>query len=281
MATPPEDGPPRRSADPLRLITSIGSPIALASALLLYFGWVRSEAQARAFGADASIFEMSPQDLVLRSIDILFFPIILLLLGWLLLLRLEPILRQRASVAAPVLRRAWLLLVPGLALFAVAPSVADVILPLWVLLAIGGTAYGNLLRRREDDPLDTAPLPVLALVGALIVVSLFWQTERLARLGGEALAQDIKSNVAERLPGVLLFSTGRLHVDAPGVTETTLTGEDSAYGYCYEGLYLLQRSGGKHFLLTAGWNAGQGRLVSIADTETIRLEYGPGGRCPR
>jgi hypothetical protein len=35
----------------LQLVSAIGSPLALGTALLFYFGWRRSEAQAEALGS--------------------------------------------------------------------------------------------------------------------------------------------------------------------------------------------------------------------------------------
>ena len=284
--------------DALRLLTAVGSPIALATALLLYFGWVRSDAQARAFGADASVFELSAQDLVLRSIDVLFFPILLLFLVGLLALRLDPWLRARAGRLAPFLRFSWLLAPSGLVLVAVTAgppgspkaetlSIGEIVLPLLVLLAIGGTAYGNLLRRHARGDHRPARGAAVALVVAMLTVTLFWQTERLARASAELLADDLKRHVAAELPAVRVFSAARLHLEGEGVVETVLgddpadegdaegaAGGDSAYRYRYEGLYLLQRSGGKYFLLTDGWHQDRGRLVILADGEAIRLEFG-------
>lgn len=269
-----EEGRPHSSSNVLLVLGAVGSPIALGTALLLYFGWVRSQAQAVAFGADVSIFEMSPQDLVLRSIDILFFPIVLLLLCGLLLLRIDPWLRTRAGSVGAILRWAWVLVPIGLVLVLVARPVGTVLLPLMVMLAIGGSAYGSLLRRRASG--DWAPVGgvSLVLVGALLIATLFWQTERLAQLGGDALADDLKDHVADRLPAVTLLSAGRLHIEATGVDETPLEGAGSAYRYRYEGLYLLQRSGNKYFLLTDGWQLDRGRLLILTDSESIRLEFG-------
>ena len=264
----------RSSPDVLVILGAVGSPIALGTALLLYFGWVRSQAQAVAFGADVSIFEMSPQDLVLRSIDILFFPIILLLLGGLLLLRIDPWLRARAGASGTVLLWAWVLVPIGLVLVLVARPIGNILLPLCVMLAIGGTAYGSRLRRHAAGDHKQARGASVALIGALLIATLFWQTERLAQLGGDALAEDLQAHLADRLPAVTLLSAGSLRIDATGVVETRLEGSDSAYGYRYEGLYLLQRSGGKYFLLTDGWQDDRGRLLILADTESIRLEFG-------
>jgi hypothetical protein len=61
------------------------------------------------------------------------------------------------------------------------------------------------------------------------------------------------------------------------VTETALFGVGSKYTYRYDGLYLLQRSGDKYFLVTNTMENGvwAGRLVVLPDDDTIRLEFAP------
>lgn len=264
----------RGTVDVFHIITAVGSPIALATALLLYFGWVRSQAQAEAFGADISVFEMSPQDLVLRSIDVLFFPIMLLLLAALLLLHIDPWMRARARVVGDVVRYAWLLAPLGFVLAWLARPVGYYLLPLCVMLAIGGTAYGSSLRGTTGPDRPSARMAKIALVGALLTATLFWQTERLAQLGGDALADDLQENLPHRLPSVTVLSAGRLHIEGPRIVEANLAGDASAYRFRYDGLYLLQRSGDKYFLLTDGWDDGDGRLIILGDTDSIRLEFG-------
>jgi len=271
----------RKPLDLLQFITSIGSPVALATALLFYFGWIRSEWQAKEFGADASVFAMSTQDFVLRSVNVLFFPVILLLLAGLLALRLDRTLRPAADpqpwigVLGRVLQFSWAVFLPlGFALRAVNRDVGDVTLPFFVALSILGPAYGTVLRRLATGERTQASRTVVALLVALLTVSLFWQTERLARLDGVALADDLKQNLSER-HRVVLFSAKDLHIAGPGVVETKLPGDDVAYGYRYSGLYLLQRSGNKYFLLTDGWDQDRGRLIVVPDSDSIRLEFGP------
>lgn len=273
-ATRTEDTSEPRSSNLLLVLGAVGSPIALGTALLLYFGWVRSQAQAVAFGADVSVFEMSPQDLVLRSVDILFFPIVLVLLVGLMLLRLDPWMRSRGETVGAILRWAWVLVPIGLVLVLVARPIGNVLLPLLVMLAIGGVAYAGLLRRRSRGDRSRGSGVGIVLVGALLTATLFWQTERLAQLGGDALADDLKQHVADRLPPVTLLSAERMQIDAFGVDEAALEGSDSAYRYRYVGLYLLQRSGDKYFLLTDGWERDDGRLLVLTDNESIRLEFG-------
>jgi hypothetical protein len=264
---------PRRP-DTLRLLTAFGSPIALGTTLMLYFGWVRSEAQARAFGADASVFAMSGQDLVMRSVDILFVPGILLMLFGLLAMRVDPWLHAHARTIVPILRFAWVLAPIGLAVRAATGEVGDAVLPLWVFAAVGGTAYSGRLRRQavgEHQPPRVAQVVIVVL---LLTVILFWQTERWAQLSGRALADDIKSNMHDVLEAVTVFSAVRLPTDAGSIVETRMEGENGAFVYRYDGLYLLQRSGDKYFLLSDGWSVGEGRLIVVPDTDTVRLEFG-------
>ena len=224
MAAASERRPP---PDLMTVVTSIGSPIALATALLFYFGWVRSEEQAQAFGADASVFAMSTNDYLLRSVNILFFPVMLLLLAGLLALRVDRRLRAgdeehpRAGTLATLLRFSWVFfLLVGFALYATAGRFGDVTLPFWVTLAVLGPTYAVVLRRSGSGEGGRLSFGVTACLGALVVVCLFWQTERLASLGGEALAQDIKDNLDDRLARVEVFSAKDLQIDGPGVTAT-------------------------------------------------------------
>jgi hypothetical protein len=277
---PPPAADERKPPDLMKFITSIGSPIALATALLFYFGWVRSEEQAKAFGADASVFAMSTQDYVLRSINVLFFPLILLLLAGLLVHRLDRKLRTGPvppwlPKLAQALKYSWAaFLILGIVLYAVAGRFGDVTLPFWVALAILGPVYGTVLRRLTTGNPERYSRLTVALLAALVTVTLFWQTERLASLGGEALAQDIQDNMSDRLQSIRLFSAKDLHIAGPGIRTITFTDTNSAYGYEYSGLYLLQRSGDKYFLLTDGWDNDTGRLIVLPDSSTIRVEFG-------
>ncbi|MGQ0775017.1 MAG: hypothetical protein ACT4NY_11470 [Pseudonocardiales bacterium] len=281
----------------VRMLTEIGSLLALATALLYYFGWIRSETQARAFGADASVFVMSTQDYILRSMDVVFIPVLLLLLvslfGVWLHRRFIP---TRTAVSgssalkinAPALRRigrianvlslAWLLpIIVGVPLLLVTPTVGRLTLPFWFACGILGTWYGSSLRRIATADRSSVARHVVLLVAALFAVTLFWMTERVARIVGEAHAVVIKDDVAKELKAVTVYSAKRLHIDGRGVVETALGDAEDAYRYRYDGLFLLQRSGGRYFLLTLGWDVGGGgRLIVLPDNDLVRFEFGPG-----
>jgi hypothetical protein len=273
-ASPPE--PKRSSLDIVDLLKYIGSPIAVGAALLFYFGWVRSNEQAALFGADISVFEMSPDDLVLRSVSVVFWVVLALVLLGLLFLRIHPWILDHASQASKVLLWSWLLVPIGFGLFVIDKYVATLLLPIFVLLAVAGMAYGARLRRlaRGQGP---PPLAQDLLVGALLVVVSFWSTERLARAVGDSQTRDLQIGF-EKAPSLTLFSEGQLHISGPGIMERPLVGANSRYAYSYDGLYLLQRSGDKYFLVTKEWSQSghwAGRLVVLPDDNTIRLEFTP------
>jgi len=278
----------------LKLVTELGSLAALVTALLYYFGWTRSQAQARAFGADASVFAMSTQDFVLRSMDVVFIPILLVLLASLLGVWLHQRITSpstgvppaaQAGPAAPrqlrirrlaaALRLSWLIpVVVGIPWLIVSPATGRATFPLWFALGVLGTWYGSVLRRIGAAQRSSAPFSVLVLILALMAVTLFWMTERFASFVGQVRVDAIKANVAGQLEPVTVYSAKRLNLDGPGVVEVSLGDAEAAYLYRYDGLYLLQRSGGKYFLLTGGWDVQKGRLVVLADDNSIRLQFG-------
>lgn len=282
-----------RWSRPMKMITEIGSMAALLTALLYYFGWARSEAQARAFGADASVFAMSTQDFVLRSVDVLFLPaFVLLALGYLairlhrrLVVRGDPsrmaevasASKQRPVLArfAKVLRFSWALAaLIAVALLCATPSAGAATLPLWIALGIIGTVYGAALRRLSTDQKGQPPLAIAIVVAALIGVTMFWAAERFARVAGESKAADIKASMAETLKPVTIYSSTRLYLTGPQVDEIRIGQDEPGYQYRYHGLYLLQRSGAKYFLLTRGWERDEGKLVVLPDNDAIRVEFG-------
>ncbi|GIF85624.1 hypothetical protein Cba03nite_69730 [Catellatospora bangladeshensis] len=307
MAQPQRAGDPKptaaadRLAPLIKAVTEIGSLAALFTALLYYFGWARSEAQARAFGADASVFDMSTTDYLLRSIDVLFIPIFILLVAFYLGMRLHRRLTATHGVSSPaghadlepvtaaprgsavrcarLLRLSWLIpVVIGMplalaSLVGVFGDFGSITFPLWVAVGIVGTTYGAVLHRMVHGR-PPPPLSTIALIAALLAVTLFWTAERFARLTGEGMADEIKSAPADHLARVTVYSMRRLPMSTDRVRETPTPGPEPGYGYRYDGLFLLQRSGDKYFLLTDGWADGQGRLVVLPDSDSIRLEFG-------
>jgi hypothetical protein len=266
----------------LRLIATVGSPIAIATGLLFYFGWVRASVQARQLGYDTAILDWTIQDYILRSINVLFIPLmalltLALLLTWLHQRLVVPIVEsgRPAGVATRlprVLKASWLLLVPaGVALALVSASLSGFVIAATITLALLCAVYGELLERRVSGSSRTSSAAI-ALILVLLAFSLFWDAERLARIMGEGYAAQIVAN-PRRLLAVSVYSPKSLEIDARGVVETRLGTSESAYRYRYDGLRLVQRSGDRYLLMSELWDDRTSRIIVLRDTDAIRMEF--------
>lgn len=299
-ATAPEAAPTSPASDALKEalkpVVALLANVTVVTALLVYFGWRRAETHADRLGIDESVLGMTTREYVLRSVG----PVLVLLVGiavcglaWIALeRRITPPLTTSEAAAAragvAVLGLAWLIL-PGLVylLGFVWPATAFVLFP----VSIGAGAllwvYAARLRRRragvdrdehpEDDHIadDRSPHVTLALVGLLVLVCLFWTASNYAQVLGDRLADDFVGNV-DRLPGVVVSSERSLFLDGPGVDEVPLpgSGEEGALRYRYEGLRLLEHTGGRYFLVSDGWSPTYGVVwVLDSDDESIRLDF--------
>jgi hypothetical protein len=290
-------GPPRRAQEsaegrdvPLRALASIGANVTVLTALLIYFGWRRSETQARVLGIDESILGMSTRDYVVRSVGPLLAPLVVVGtagLGWLWVHaaitralahgQLRPV-----RITARVLAVAWFWLPLACALFSWRYSTAGyLVFPLSFAVGILLASYGTHLRallRAVDAPDTVVPLPAWqtplakAFIAVLVTISLFWSASNYAEVLGEWLAHSTR----DQLPGltrVVVYSPKQLLIDAPAVKEERLGGPDAAYRYRYTGLRLLEHTGGRYFLISDGWTEQYGVVVMLADTDPVRLEF--------
>ncbi|MDQ6755103.1 MAG: hypothetical protein M3017_17315 [Actinomycetota bacterium] len=64
----------------LAAVAAVVPAVAVATALLVYFGWARSDAEARSMGLDANLFGYTALDYVLGSLRSLFLPLVLLVI---------------------------------------------------------------------------------------------------------------------------------------------------------------------------------------------------------
>jgi hypothetical protein len=271
----------------LAAVAVVGSPFAAGTALLFYFGWVRTHVQAWALGYDAALLDYSLHDYVMRSIDVLFNPILVLALTavslqWLHRRWLMPLVRgPRRDVWLPRLisvctwsTAAWALLFAGLA-YAV-PSLAGFCVAGFLTTTLLSTFYARSLRARLDDPPHRTGVSTSLLL-VLLALAVFWATEQVARKVGAAYAVQITAD-RNRLAAVVVYSARSLDLSGSGVVETRLTTPDSEYLYRYDGLRLLQRSDNRYFLIGDGWSPQDRRVILLQESDGIRLEFHQHGR---
>jgi len=271
----------------LEVLSVIGPPLTVATALLVYFGWARSDAQAKSMGLDVSLFGYTVQDFILRSIQSLFRP-----LAWLALIGLAWLMADRALskvIAGGRYRRALgrgaAVLAAGGYLFAAAMWILTVTQPDRTLLYVpyliaGGLllgSWGVALRRRVAQYAARSPILTprgleRAFMFILVTLLLFWGTADYAQALGRGAAVDYQERSA-LLPTAVVYSKERLAVSAPNVLESS-AGTTAAPLYRYSGLRLLVVSGGRIFLLNDGWTLNDGRVVVLPDNGSVRVEYG-------
>lgn len=281
----------------LRPLIGFIANVTALTALLVYFGWQRTETQARRLGIEQSVLGMSTQDYLLRSVRPVFWLLVVIGLVGLAGLLVEPHLtafvRQRSSASGyrrlaitvmVLLGTAWVTLPaivwllgfvwPRFAFIAWPASFgAGVVLLLYALhllrlprLAGGAvdavpSTESNVERRRRT---------LLRAFGALLVVLfLFWMASRYAQVLGVRLADELVEGIGDR-PEVVVTSQDQLHLEGPGVLMTALGDDldpDAPLRYRYQGLRLLEHTGGKLFLVPEGWTRTYGVVFVLADDD--------------
>jgi hypothetical protein len=286
-----DTGESLRSA--LSVLATLGPPLTIATALMFYFGWARSNTQARYMGLDVSLFGFSTQDYVLQSISTLYLPLlatVLLALGWLALHQ-----RVRRALGQPSSRSALRTggrVALGVGLLMAASAVLTVTLnrnfaplavPLVLAAGVAIAAYGEWLASAASDAYP--PLPAVPpwqralrtlLVGSVITLALFWAVSHYAGVVGRGYALEIARTVPT-LPRATAFSPVPLSIQAPGVREERVDADPDAgkdaLRYRTTGLRFLARSGGRMFLLHDGWTPQRGTVIILPDNEQVRWQF--------
>jgi hypothetical protein len=260
----------------LSVAGTLGPPLTVATSLMLYFGWARTETQARSMGLDVTLFGYATEDYVMRSVRTLYIPLLVIVaiaLGW--LGAHHRVLSWLGSAGRAGLAAGLTAALGVLVLATLDREAAPLVLPLILAAATQVAAYGGWLARaasgtagaRAAQPWQHALRKLL--VGSLITLALFWELSNYAGVVGRGYAQDIARSLPN-LPRATAFSSEPLGIDAPGVHEERL---EAANRYRTYGLRLLVRSGGRLFLLHDGWNPYAGTVIVLPDNDKVRWQF--------
>ena len=276
------------------------APTTLLTALLLYFGRRHAQGLFRVLRVPFTVFELTPQDYLIRSADGLFVPVtivagVAVLACWAhYLLVGSGADRARAAVVRAV---APLSAVVGIALVvfaAVATVSGDAAFPGFpegggLSLAIGVLllAYAVRLIRtlaparqgRPGRPVGGAVAEWTAIF-VLVGVGLFWAVNSYAIGVGTSRGEQLVAELGFA-PDAVLYSEKRLSLQVSGVREVPCHDPDAAYRFRYEGLKLVLQSGDQYLFLPGGWTREDGVALIIPRGESLRLEFtGPGRVAP-
>jgi len=268
----------------LETLARIVAPITVATALLYYFGWVRTGAIFSYFGVDQRLLAYTIQDYLLRSAGIAFRPLAAVLLTgaacillWYLLKRLSTGSRSNPRVRVSLAFLAVALLVySGVVLFGLArvrtPLLAAIALGVGVILA---ESVISLSGRQNETSAENAVLGRRLLIVAGLLLALFWATAIYAQQSGERLARAWGNQPTLR-PSATVLSEKDLQLAGPGITATRVSVEGEGFQYRYQGLRLLIYSNSRWFLYPERWNLDtQATVVVLRDEPTIRVEMQP------
>ncbi|MCW2700227.1 MAG: hypothetical protein JWQ45_1762 [Blastococcus sp.] len=270
----------------LRQLASALANVAVLTALLVYFGWVRISVQSRLLGLDESLFRVSTREYLLRSVRPVLILLICIAVAGLLWVALDRWLSGRLAAHGPAdaaVRWAFGLLVSAVAVLPFGvwlagyawPTTAYVAFPLSAAAGLLLALYGLQLRlglpgrAALSVSRDTV---VRACAAVLTGICLFVAAANYATVEGSRLARAFVAGLPNQ-PRVVVYSAQHLHLDAPGVTEEGLAPEQSAYLFRYVGLRLLEHTESTYFLVSDGWKPDYGVVVVLPDDAPVRLEF--------
>jgi hypothetical protein len=258
------------------------SATALMTALLFYFGWVRTQKTYAYFGIDTGLLGLTTPDYLLRSVNSALPPAVgvaLLGLGlvslrrWLLVRIADNAAnRRRLGLIAAAMRAAAVILLGVAAAGIVAQNQVGrplgMALPLALPLAAGLLVLAGTLRSPTPDRAGSGMWSLL--VAALALLGLLWAVALYAQHIGQRVALGVAGSIATRSE-VVLYSTERVSIAGTGVAVTALPKEDSKYRFRYTGLRMLIYANDRYFLLPANWQRGRDS-VFVIENDDVRVD---------
>ncbi|WP_426323649.1 hypothetical protein [Microbacterium sp. E-13] len=266
----------------LAVVVNVG----VLTAMLVYFGWVRSERMSALLGIDEAILGMTVDDYVRRSVTSVVLIPLFAAAGGLAWVAFDQWRRQRRQrngaddrVVGFAARWIWVVAIGvfllGVALWMVGFAATFIAAPLVCTAGVLLFLYGLELRSELPGVAGFAPLTEGVLRGSvaiLVAIGLFWTATNFATVEGTQLARDFPSRVGS-LPSVEIDSETALDIVAPGIETSCLPSGDGVR-YHYRGLRLLESTGGNYFLISDGWTRDYGVVVMLpADGEGTRFTF--------
>lgn len=268
------------------------APVTVLTALLYEFGYVREQALYGYFGIDVDQLGFPFQDLVLRSAQVIFRPLIFLaflallaVAGHLLLIRW---LYRHSSTSRPVRATAP---VVGLAAAGTFNLIPLTLVPTRAApVALGAAAVlteyavhlteqqrhrqrSRRARRRPPPPLMSAPLTRIrrTALSAIVIIALFWGFSIEAGRQGEQFARGMAATIGYQ-PAAIVYSTDRLPFSGNyRLDEVDLTPAKTVWRWRYTRLRVLTYRNNRWFLLPTSWTKGNDAPVVILTENPTRL----------
>jgi hypothetical protein len=275
----------------LEAIGLVVAPSSVITALLYFFGWVRTGAYFAYFGLDRSVLRLSTQDYLLRTPELALRPGVFVLLIAVLLVAIRRLF-LRLGRATFGRRLAWLvtgavwatagtfMTIGGVGLFAPAwgirPLASGLSLGIGSLIAvIWLRAMEGMQQRPEPATRRSRVTLVQVSLIATAILAAFWAESVYAQQAGARLAE-YTALVPSSRPATVIYSHDRLQIYGPGVQVASIGTTDSAYRFRYSGMRLLLFADDRWILIPEGWRRTNGATVVIlSNSSSLRVEFQP------
>ncbi|MET8687647.1 hypothetical protein ABZV77_25875 [Streptomyces sp. NPDC004732] len=260
--------------------------MAFIGVLMLYTGYIYTNAYFGYFHLDNFAMGFSPDELVIRSLRLATMPVFEILTVALLLptiprllrcLRVpERHLRKAVELGHMTAKAHHAFVAAGALLMALWSWIQSFA---WVapLLVAAGVLLGRI---RSAIPAGQPREPVWRFAASLMIAGLclIWIAALVAAdLGRKDAHQDTQQLV--RRVSVILLSTEQLNFAPPGPRVTDL-GKGTHFRYRYTNLRLLIERDHRYYLLPTGWSRENSTYV-IKDSDDVRIEIRSGTSLPR
>ena len=275
------------------------APTTVITSVCFFFGYISTRKYLSYFGIDSNAVGYTNSDYVLKSISVLFAPILVLLVGSAAALWTVAYVRRLAQQqrGTRIIRAAgWTAIVVGAAL--TLRGVVGVIRPeaelihstlltplalgigpialvagFWLLSAVG--------TRTEPEPFTNARRVSLIAAGAVMIMALFWLTNIFATAYGESEAKSTAAKLWSKETGVTLYTDERLGAPSNLIVESVLEQANSPGGaqaeqassgtFRYLCLRALVVRGDRWVLVPARWTPEYGYAVIVDADASNRI----------
>jgi len=276
----------------LKAIGSVVAPASLITGLMFYFGVNHAAHFFQWFGVNYTVMGLTTQDYLIRSVDGLFLPLVILAAAVLVALwslRLGSGRLSEATIGKLRRRATFVSVLVGVV--GIKLAIAGVVRPeafqrvhglpgLSLAVGVLFLALASHLHRTAaggDGRLPPAWSGVTEWAALFVVVSvgLFWAVTDYSATVGQTRGFNTQQKLAEA-PGAVIYSKDRLSIPAMCAHEVVCAqpeGTDAAYRYRYENLALVFASADQYLLLPSGWPGAGGVAIVLPRSDSLRLEF--------
>jgi hypothetical protein len=272
------------------VFTSIASQAALITALLYFYGRVRTGAFYGYFGVGTDALGFSTSDYVIRSLNATLPPVIVCALAILAVLAIARNLSQAVDFIQerPRLKRATVVVIAVVIVVCVAIVVNGIVhwrytsysrgypMPIAVIGIAAAVGVGRRLVLPGTRSPDSTDRMWWMAVAAFALAGVLWIADLYA--GGDGV-RDARETVnglqSATSTQFVLYSAERLLISGTGVQPNVIDTPGSRYHFQYSNLRLLFRTPNEYILLPAEWKKGRDPVIVVPVDGSIRFDVIP------